>query len=185
MGVKHFAAEDGRYLGAFEIDEEGQGGPDNGIEVPEPAHRRQIWDGEAWREPPAPAPSAVPVTRYFVDIDGRYLGAFESATPPDGAVEVAAPPVHARQIWDGSSWTGSPVPVPSSVTPLQARRALRQQSLHEAVTAWIAQQDGATQDAWEYATRIERDDAFIAGAAAALGLTDEQVDQLFILAATF
>jgi len=86
-----------------------------------------------------------------------------------------------------ATWTAveTPVSVPEQVTPLQARRALRAAGLFDAVAGWVAQQDADTQDAWEYATVIERDNALLAGAAAALGMTEEQIDQLFILAATF
>jgi hypothetical protein len=87
----------------------------------------------------------------------------------------------------GSRWTGSgwepkpipPVPVPSSITPLQARRALRAADLLNAVNAWIATQSADAQEAWEYCVVVRRDDALIAGAQEGLGLTGEQVDDLF------
>jgi hypothetical protein len=70
------------------------------------------------------------------------------------------------------------------VSPLQMRRALRAESLYSAITAYVEQQDADTQDAWEYAVEIRRDDALIAAAAAALGKTDVEVDDLFRLAAS-
>lgn len=85
-------------------------------------------------------------------------------------------------------WTLAPAPpppVPSSVSPLQMRRALRQQGLTEAVAAYVAQQNADTQDAWEYAVEIRRDDALIASAARAMNKTDAQIDDLFRLALTF
>lgn len=75
-------------------------------------------------------------------------------------------------------------PVPEAVTPVQFRRALRRASLYDAVAAYVATQDADTQDAWEYAVSIPRDDALVARAAAELGQSDEQVDDLFRLAAT-
>lgn len=72
-----------------------------------------------------------------------------------------------------------PAPVPEAITPLQARRALRAADLLDAVNAWIATQSDDAQEAWEYCIEVRRDDALIAGAQAALGLTDEQVDDLF------
>lgn len=77
-----------------------------------------------------------------------------------------------------------PAPVPEAVTPVQFRRALRQAGLYDAVTAYVATQDADTQDAWEYAVTIPRSDALVARAAAGLGQSDEQVDDLFRLAAT-
>lgn len=75
-------------------------------------------------------------------------------------------------------------PAPTSVSPLQARRALRQAGLSDAVAQWIATQDADTQDAWEYAVEVLRTDPAIAGAAGALGMTEAQIDDLFRLAAT-
>lgn len=75
-------------------------------------------------------------------------------------------------------------PVPEAVTPVQFRRALRQAGLYDAVAAYVATQDADTQDAWEYAVTIPRSDALVARAAAGLGQSDEQVDDLFRLAAT-
>jgi hypothetical protein len=70
------------------------------------------------------------------------------------------------------------------VSPLQMRRALRQQELVSAVTAYIAQQSEDTQDAWEYAIEIRRNDPLIESAAAALGKTPAEIDDLFRLAQT-
>jgi hypothetical protein len=78
----------------------------------------------------------------------------------------------------------TPAPVPEAVTPVQFRRALRQAGLYDAVTAYVATQDADTQDAWEYAVSIPRSDALVALAAAGLGRTDEEVDDLFRFAAT-
>ena len=84
--------------------------------------------------------------------------------------------------WTGSGWEPKPippVPVPASITPLQARRALRAADLLDAVNGWIATQSDDAQEAWEYCIEVRRDDALIAGAQEGLGLTDEQVDDLF------
>ncbi len=83
--------------------------------------------------------------------------------------------------WTGSAWEPAPVnnPVPSTITPLQARRALRAAGLLTAVSAFIATQPDDVQEAWEYCVEVRRDDAMILSAQAALGLTDEQVDGLF------
>jgi len=35
-------------------------------------------------------------TRYFVDPQGNYLGGFDGAPPPTGAIEVSDPPPDAR-----------------------------------------------------------------------------------------
>ena len=74
--------------------------------------------------------------------------------------------------------------VPGQVTPLQMRKALRRTGLRAAVVSYLDTADPEVVEAWEYATVIERDNAMIAGAAAALGKTPAEIDDLFRLAAT-
>lgn len=83
--------------------------------------------------------------------------------------------------WTGSAWVARVVvvPVPQTITPLQARRALRAAGLLAAVNAFIAGQSEEIQEAWEYCVEMRRDDPLISGAQAALGLTDAQMDDLF------
>jgi hypothetical protein len=84
--------------------------------------------------------------------------------------------------WTGSGWEPKPIPpapVPASITPLQARRAVRAAGLLDAVNAWIATQPDDAQEAWEYCIEVRRDSPLIAGAQEGLGLTSEQVDDLF------
>ncbi|WP_185961596.1 DUF4376 domain-containing protein [Telmatospirillum sp. J64-1] len=59
----------------------------------------EVIDGEAEDQS-----EAAPTNRYFVDAEGRYLGAFVGLEPDvEGAVEVPEPPTHADQIYDGAS----------------------------------------------------------------------------------
>jgi hypothetical protein len=44
------------------------------------------------------------MNKYFIDLSGNYVGAFNGANPPDGSVEVGGPPGDARQKWNGSGW---------------------------------------------------------------------------------
>lgn len=75
-------------------------------------------------------------------------------------------------------------PVPEAVLPRQFRRALSQAGLRSAVETAIAAADEETQDTWEYAVTIERSHPMLVAMASALGVTDEQLDDLFRLAAT-
>ncbi|ULQ46936.1 hypothetical protein JN531_001310 [Flagellatimonas centrodinii] len=87
---------------------------------------------------------------------------------------------------DGQFTTPPPVViVPASVTARQARLALNAAGLRTQVESAIAQADQATQDTWEYATEIERGNPIVGLIASGLGLTDEQVDALFVDAATY
>jgi len=74
--------------------------------------------------------------------------------------------------------------VPQSVSRLQAMVALSQAGLLAAAQNWVATQDATTQLIWNSASTFSRQSALLATAAAALGWTSDQVDQLFITAAT-
>lgn len=80
--------------------------------------------------------------------------------------------------------TPPPVPIPQSVTPLQARKAINAAGLRSSIEAAVAASGQDAQDAWEYATVIERNNSIIASMAAGLGLTSTQIDDLFRTAAT-
>lgn len=93
----------------------------------------------------------------------------------------------------GLYWTPDPEPeplpepepvVPSAITPLQARKALREAGLKDAVDAFIDGLDEEEQEEWEYAIEVRRDNPIIAKGAAALSLSESDVDGLFILGAT-
>lgn len=43
--------------------------------------------------------------KYFVDDSGAYLGGWIDS-PPTDAIQVPAPPQDARQIWNGTDWSG-------------------------------------------------------------------------------
>lgn len=77
-------------------------------------------------------------------------------------------------------------PVPSEVTPYQARMALLNAALLETVETLMADPNTPTaaKIAWEYATVIQRHSPFISTLGPALGLTEAQIDDLFRFAAT-
>lgn len=78
-----------------------------------------------------------------------------------------------------------PDEVPPSVTPLQMRKALRHVGLKPSVDAYIASLgDSEAVEEWEYALAIERGNPVLDNAATLLGMTSDQVDDLFRLAAT-
>jgi hypothetical protein len=74
------------------------------------------------------------------------------------------------------------VPIPQSVTPLQATRALLQAGFLDDVETAVAAAGRETQLAWAKATAFERNSSFVLNMQAALGWTDAQVDSLFVLA---
>lgn len=67
----------------------------------------------------------------------------------------------------------------TSVSKFQAKAALAQAGLLDQVKQAVANADTITQLAWEDATEFNRNSPTIAALSQALGLTDEQVDELF------
>lgn len=45
--------------------------------------------------------------KYYVDAQGNYLGSFDGAEPPAGAIEVEYPPLTAKEIWFDGQWIKS------------------------------------------------------------------------------
>ena len=79
------------------------------------------------------------------------------------------------------------VPVPAEVTMRQARLALLAAGLLDDVEAAIAGMDEpaktAAQIEWEYSNALERDNTLVAILGPALGLSSNQIDDLFRAAA--
>lgn len=71
-------------------------------------------------------------------------------------------------------------PVPQSVTMRQARLALLGAGLLDDVEAAIAGAGPAAKIEWDYAAEVQRSSGLVPAMAAALGMTNEQIDALFI-----
>lgn len=137
---------------------------------------------------------------YLYDTHGWYSG--ESETPTRRSTETAPPsrsltetPGEPRANWTGREWRvlsyvtpvidpPAPPPVPSGVTPRQARMALTQVGLRAQVEQAVAAASQDVKDTWEFSVQVERDNPVLAALARQLNLTPEQVDDLFRLAAT-
>jgi hypothetical protein len=75
--------------------------------------------------------------------------------------------------------------IPQSVTMRQARLALLQGGLLQSITDNIAAgTDEPMKIEWSYATTVDRDWTSLVALATSMGLTDTQLDDLFVLAAT-
>lgn len=93
-------------------------------------------------------------------------------------------------VWDGEVFTpGPPAPpvVPAAVTMRQARLALLGADLLDDVDAAIAAlpspQKEAAKIEWEYSQEVQRHNGVVAALGPLLGLTDAQIDDLFLTAA--
>lgn len=79
-------------------------------------------------------------------------------------------------------------PVPEIITPRQAKLALLGAGLlsqaEAAIASLPAEQKAVAQIEWEYAHEFRRDWPLLTALAAGMGLTEAQVDELFIIGAT-
>jgi hypothetical protein len=93
-------------------------------------------------------------------------------------------------LWDGTSFSPTvlPTPVPAQVTMRQARLALLEIGKLDAVAPAIetlpSPQKEKARIEWEFSSVVERNRTLVQMLAPALGLTDAQLDALFIHAAT-
>jgi hypothetical protein len=76
--------------------------------------------------------------------------------------------------------------VPYEVTMRQARLALfaagKLSSVDAAIDAMPEPNKTLARIEWEYSNAVQRDNAFVAALGPALGMTDEQIDALFVAA---
>ena len=75
-------------------------------------------------------------------------------------------------------------PVPASVSMRQARLALLQKGLLDDVEGAILTAGPAAKIEWEYGTEVKRTSGLIQQIATILGITNKEIDDLFILAVT-
>jgi hypothetical protein len=80
------------------------------------------------------------------------------------------------EVGDGAS---TRQPVPESVTPLQARKALRAAGLLQQVEEAIAAAGEEAQEEWDFALEVRRDHALLNTIATDLNLDSEGIDGLF------
>jgi hypothetical protein len=73
----------------------------------------------------------------------------------------------------------TPVVIPQSITPRQARLKLLEVGLLDDLEAVITT-NRAWQIEWEYATEVKRDSPLIDAVASEASLTSDQIDQMFI-----
>lgn len=140
------------------------------------------------------------IVLYKWGADGIYSESVEvDEKSPVPARSTPAPPpgLTGEQVaqWGGSGWTvleSRPVPpepviaVPESVTMRQARIALSRTGLipavEQALEVMQGQEGEEARIEWEYSQEVYRNKPFVIQLGATLGLSEEQVDELFISA---
>lgn len=90
---------------------------------------------------------------------------------------------------DVTEWTDAipeplpvPTPIPQSVSPRQIRQALTRAGLRASVEAAVAAGDQDTQDWYYFSNPFERGHQVVSAMGAALGVSDAQLDALWVLA---
>lgn len=141
---------------------------------------------------------------YKFDLYGWFSGTSDAKTSRSTTVvpanlSLTETPGELRANFTGYVWqdlaytTPSVIPeppahVPEAVTMRQARLALLGAGVLATADAAIAGMPGIEGDAarieWGYAHEVRRDAPLVAGMAAVLGLTEEQLDSLFVTAAS-
>jgi hypothetical protein len=114
-------------------------------------------------------------------LDPRYHVNFAwHGREPEAAFQVSlVVPATPSRGWDIASPPASQPPVPPVIPAWKGKAALREAGLLDAVEAAIAAAGGRVQDAWAGASEWSRDSEFLLSLAATLGLTVEQIDQIF------
>jgi hypothetical protein len=124
------------------------------------------------------------------ELPDELIDAWVAAENPKAAQWTLLPPRPSDDAtWNGSEWASPPPAIPENVSARQIRLWLIQHgiSLAQVEAAIDAIPDQLQRDSvrveWEYAPYVERSHSMLIPLAAALGLTEEQVDQAFIEAA--
>lgn len=99
--------------------------------------------------------------------------------PPEGQRAM----LEATAIKAGYADTPQAPATPESITNFQARAALLEAGLFEQADAAAKAAGGVAWQAWEFANVFERGSPTIAALAGGLGLSDAQIDALFVAAA--
>lgn len=88
-------------------------------------------------------------------------------------------PVTPSRGWDVALPQATQPPVPPVIPAWKGKAALREAGLLEAVEAAVAAAGGRVQDAWTGASEWSRDSDFLLSLATSLGLTKQQIDDMF------
>lgn len=119
----------------------------------------------------------------MIEVDGNGVQTCIDDNDPSRTLAVAGDaPDRDQQI--AAFFAANPPPPPDSVSMRQARLALNVAGLLTQIDAAVQAADAATQINWEYASAVERTNSLVATVAAGLGLTSDQIDDLFRQAAT-
>lgn len=126
---------------------------------------------------------------YYKRVEDELIRA-DSVVGPDFTLEANTPGNNSYPV-DGWFWFANLdealshfAPVSGSITPRQCRLALLQVGLLDTVNAAIDAAGTEARIEWDYATVVRRDSPLLAAMTTSLGMTTQQIDDLFTLAKT-
>ena len=121
------------------------------------------------------------MTKFYVDIQGTYVGAYDGIKPPAGFIEVLVAPQDARQVWsfELERWSEVPQYVPQVVSKAQGIMALYHASKLELVKSAVVAAGPEAQLAFDTIGEFHRDSPLMAAIA---GPLDIDLDALFVAA---
>ena len=131
--------------------------------------------------PASVGPNGIPVPGEV--LDARYhvnLAWHAREMDPTFAASQVLPDTPSRG-WDlaPAPVPGSPPAAPQTIPAWKGKAALREAGLLDVVEAAVRTAGGRVRDAWDGAATWDRCSEFLGDLAAALGLSAEQVDQMF------
>lgn len=119
---------------------------------------------------------------------GASLQQFGGDCPDGWVVMQGERPTPEHVAHEDGSWVIPPPPVPASVSMRQARLAMLQAGILDEVEGMIRDMPGdegrAARIDWEYALDVRRDWPLVGALGTQIGMTEQQVDELFIAAAS-
>ena len=143
-----------------------------------------VWDS-------VPNPLELPDGTAVYCAQPGYVSGSYAVVPASYSIVSQSAALSSGQVLVTREWSAQPVPV--FVTNAQARAALAMSTspvstsgtLLDTVDAAVTAAGGTAKIAWEYAYEVHRQGALInsLGKSTAIGLSDAQIDQLFIAAA--
>lgn len=125
--------------------------------------------------------------RYAIIENGTVTNIIEANGSLPGLNMVDAKHACIGDLWDGETFTAPPAPltpIPQSVTMRQACRALEGAGLLDDVEDIVATLPRIYRIDWERASDVERDNPLVEMVREQQGMTDAQIDALFVRAAT-
>ena len=118
------------------------------------------------------------IVNVAIGADGWKHPDFETVPDPNSLAQIDG-------IWDGDNFLPPPLPEPEPLPPVteitmrQCRLQLLASGLLDDVEEMITQADRAVQIEWEYSNTVRRDSALVNAIGNQLGLTEQEIDQLF------